>query len=71
LTHTHLDHFDDSARAIIPPATPFLHQPADTDQLTSEGFTALFSVDKAPTRWNGIELVRTEAQHGGQVRDLL
>lgn len=63
ITHTHRDHFDDAAAALVPKHLPLLGQPQDEAKFTGLGFTAVGAVQDA-RRWAGIELHRTGGQHG-------
>jgi L-ascorbate metabolism protein UlaG (beta-lactamase superfamily) len=65
VTHLHLDHFDRSARELIPPETPVLHQPADRKSLEKHGFTHL---TEAPAgghvAWLGLDVTPVAGEHG-------
>lgn len=63
LTHTHRDHFDDAAAEKLPKNIPILCQPADKVKLMDLGFEIVIPVEKE-TLWQGIEISRTEGQHG-------
>lgn len=63
VTHCHPDHFDQAASDLLDKSITLFHQPADTTYFKKEQFkNATAIVDK--TVWNGIEIIRVEAQHG-------
>ncbi|MCB2407456.1 MBL fold metallo-hydrolase [Hymenobacter lucidus] len=63
LTHTHLDHWDDVARELLPKDLPILCQPADVAALQAAGFTQVRPID-TELEWEGIRFYRTGGQHG-------
>ena len=63
LTHTHRDHFDDTAAKLLPKNIPMFCQPEDETKLLSYGFTDVRSVHDSYT-WNNIVLNRTTGKHG-------
>ena len=63
VTHTHRDHFDDAAAAVVPKSLPLFCQPEDAAKFRSLGFTGAQPVATA-IRWEGIEFHRTGGRHG-------
>jgi L-ascorbate metabolism protein UlaG (beta-lactamase superfamily) len=63
VTHTHNDHWDGSARDLIPKQTPILCQPEDEDKIRTAGFRQVKPVDD-DLEWRGLRLTRTGGQHG-------
>ena len=63
VTHTHRDHFDDAAAALVPKSLPLFCQPEDEAKFRSLGFTGAQPVATV-IRWEGIEFHRTEGRHG-------
>jgi L-ascorbate metabolism protein UlaG (beta-lactamase superfamily) len=63
LTHSHRDHFDDSALELIPRHIPIFCQPEDVEKLQNLKFTKINMVEQE-VDWNGIHLTRTGGQHG-------
>jgi L-ascorbate metabolism protein UlaG (beta-lactamase superfamily) len=63
VTHTHSDHWDGSAAALIRKNLPLFGQPEDEDKFRQQGFSNVQSVTK-PAAWKDIEIVRTGGQHG-------
>lgn len=64
VTHTHLDHWDDAAIALIPKRMPiFVQNECDRSLLYQQGFTHLTVIGEA-TYIGDIQLTRTEGQHG-------
>lgn len=63
VTHTHLDHFDDAATALLPHSCLLFGQPADEARILKAGFTNLQVIDES-YKWNGITITRTAGQHG-------
>ncbi|GBG55313.1 UPF0173 protein YddR [Sporomusaceae bacterium FL31] len=63
LTHTHRDHFDDQAAAILPKHVPVFCQPEDQAKLQELGFTGVTSITDRYL-WQGIQFFRTGGQHG-------
>lgn len=69
LTHTHRDHWDDTAIRLLPPTMPIFCQPEDSLKIIDDGFKNVTPVNDTLT-WNGIELTRTSAKHGvGEMAD--
>jgi len=63
ITHTHRDHFDDAAAALVPKHLPLIGQPEDAAKFRGLGFTRVHPVTDV-LRWEGIEVHRTGGQHG-------
>ncbi|MFC3338714.1 MBL fold metallo-hydrolase [Paracandidimonas soli] len=64
VTHTHLDHWDDAAQALVPKEIPLYTQnDADAGLIRSQGFTNVRVLsDKA--EFGGVTLNKTGGQHG-------
>lgn len=64
VTHDHLDHWDDTAKQIIPKNKPLFVQ-NERDQMTiqASGFTDVRLLG-SNTQFNGISLIKTAGQHG-------
>lgn len=64
VTHTHLDHWDDAAQALLPKDIPlFTQHEADAELIRSQGFTDVrILADTA--EFGGVTLSRTGGQHG-------
>jgi L-ascorbate metabolism protein UlaG (beta-lactamase superfamily) len=63
LTHTHHDHFDETAIEKLPKDKPIICQPEDEDNLQRLGFLKVYSVTDE-LYWQGITINRTSGQHG-------
>ena len=64
LTHTHLDHWDDKAREILPKDIPFFVQNADDARtIREQGFKNVMVVGKN-TPFKNVRISRTLGQHG-------
>jgi L-ascorbate metabolism protein UlaG (beta-lactamase superfamily) len=63
VTHTHRDHFDDVAAALVPKDLPVFCQPEDEGKLRAFGFADARPVADV-VRWEGIEIRRTGGRHG-------
>lgn len=63
VTHTHRDHFDHIAAALLPKNIPVLCQPEDEVKLQDYGFTNICPV-KDTYVWNDIRFNRTKGKHG-------
>jgi L-ascorbate metabolism protein UlaG (beta-lactamase superfamily) len=71
VTHTHSDHWDETAAALIPKHLPFFGQIEDEPKFRSAGFTSVKAVQNE-VEWNGIRIVRTGGQHGtGDIAKML
>ncbi|GAA0588005.1 MBL fold metallo-hydrolase [Halomonas salifodinae] len=64
VTHTHLDHWDDAAQALLPKDIPlFAQHEADAELMRSQGFTDVRLLDGS-AEFGGVSLHRTGGQHG-------
>lgn len=63
ISHLHVDHFDDTAVALLPKDLPILCQPGDEEKIKEKGFTAVTPITHSLT-WQGITFTRTPGQHG-------
>lgn len=63
LTHTHRDHWDASAQAVLPKHIPLLCQPEDRETLEQAGFSQVIPVIDRLT-WHELQIARTGGQHG-------
>ena len=63
VTHTHSDHWDGAATALVPKDLTLLIQPPDAAKFAGWGFSAVQSVADSVT-WQGIRISRTGGQHG-------
>ncbi len=63
VTHTHRDHWDASAQAMLQKHLPLLCQPEDQEALEQAGFSQVLPVTEHLT-WRGLQIDRTEGQHG-------
>jgi L-ascorbate metabolism protein UlaG (beta-lactamase superfamily) len=63
VTHTHADHWDAAATALVPKDARLLIQPPDAEKFAQRGFTNVQAIETS-TAWNGITIVRTGGQHG-------
>jgi L-ascorbate metabolism protein UlaG (beta-lactamase superfamily) len=69
LTHSHRDHLDDVAVALLPKDITFFCQPEDATRLRDLGFTNVTPVDHALT-WKDTHFIRTFGMHGsGELAD--
>ncbi|AEI46406.1 MBL fold metallo-hydrolase [Paenibacillus mucilaginosus] len=71
LTHVHFDHFDQTAKNVLPKDIPLFCQPADRKQAESCGFRSVHPIEDAQ-EWCGITFKRIRGQHAkGIVSKLL
>jgi L-ascorbate metabolism protein UlaG (beta-lactamase superfamily) len=63
VTHLHSDHFDATARRLLPPELPLLCQPHDGDALREGGARDVRPVADE-LEWEGVRIIRTEGRHG-------
>jgi L-ascorbate metabolism protein UlaG (beta-lactamase superfamily) len=63
VTHLHGDHFDATARRLLPKGIAVLCQPPDADRLRGDGFTDVRPVDRELTL-HGLRVARTGGEHG-------
>lgn len=65
VTHTHLDHWDDAAQALIPHDKPvFVQHEADAELIRSQGFTCVSVLGDENAFPAGITVYKTDGQHG-------
>jgi L-ascorbate metabolism protein UlaG (beta-lactamase superfamily) len=71
VSHDHPDHFDNTAREVLPKTVPVFCQPQDQARMTEAGFTSVIAVE-TDTTWEGITITRTDGRHGsGKVLDFI
>lgn len=63
LSHTHQDHWDATARELIPHETPIFCQPHDAERLHAEGFIDARPVH-ADAKLEELLIARTDGRHG-------
>lgn len=63
VTHTHSDHWDQTAEAILDKHLPVLVQPEDEARMRGHGFLQAQPVNRF-INWHGIQISRLPAQHG-------
>jgi len=63
VTHTHSDHFDDTATKLLSRNIPIFCQPEDEIKLQSYGFTDVHPINTTYI-WNDITFNRTNGRHG-------
>lgn len=63
VTHTHIDHFDDVARSLLPKDIQIFCQPADQPNFIAAGFQRIEPVEES-VAWEGLTIKRTGGQHG-------
>ena len=63
VTHTHQDHWDASAEAMLLKNLPLLCQPEDQSKFEQAGFTQALPVSEH-LAWKGLQIARTGGQHG-------
>lgn len=63
VTHTHSDHWDETAARLLPKDIPLFGQIEDEQKFRGLGFARVQSVTSS-AMWNGIEITRTGGQHG-------
>ena len=64
VTHTHLDHWDDAAQALLPKGLPlFVQNDSDAEIIRKQGFTDV-RVLKTHAEFGGVTLTRTGGRHG-------
>lgn len=70
VTHTHEDHFDETAAQRIATATPVLCQPVNADELSQHGFPDVRAVDDEAAI-EQVAVSRTGGRHGhGEITEL-
>jgi L-ascorbate metabolism protein UlaG (beta-lactamase superfamily) len=71
VTHLHQDHFDDTARRLLPRDVPIVCQPEDAERLRGDGFADVRPVEDAATLGD-IAISRTGGCHGtGEVGEAM
>jgi len=63
VTHTHRDHWDTAAQALLPKEIPVFCQPGNEKEIAKQGFSNAIPVDNSLV-WKNIRLYRTHGQHG-------
>ena len=63
VTHTHRDHWDDTAIQLVPKDLPLLCQPEDLQKMEAVHFVNASAVHDTK-HWSDINVQRTPAQHG-------
>jgi L-ascorbate metabolism protein UlaG (beta-lactamase superfamily) len=63
VTHTHPDHWDVTARQLLPKHLPIFCQPEDEALIRSQGFEQVIAVPDQ-VQWEGLRIYRTGGQHG-------
>ena len=64
VTHSHFDHFDGRAAALISKEVPFFCQPGDRARIKRKGFLRVVEVTDKASGPGGLELFRTRGRHG-------
>ena len=71
VTHTHSDHWDEAAQALLPKNLDIYCQPEDEEKIHSSGFVAVRPVESVADI-NHIQIRRTGGQHGsGEIGRLM
>jgi len=71
VTHTHGDHWDETAQALLPRALDIYCQPEDEEKIRAEGFAAVRPVE-SEGNLDHIQIWRTGGQHGsGEIGRLM
>ena len=63
VTHLHQDHFDDTARRLLPKDKPLLCQPEDAERLRADGFADVRPLEDEATL-SELRIARTGGCHG-------
>lgn len=63
VTHTHRDHWDARAIALLPKDLPILCQPESAQEIGAAGFSSVVSV-ASRLQWRDLELARIGGHHG-------
>lgn len=63
VTHTHRDHWDASAEAMLSKHLPLISQPEDQNMLEQASFSQVLPVTEHLV-WRGLQIDRTGGQHG-------
>jgi L-ascorbate metabolism protein UlaG (beta-lactamase superfamily) len=71
VTHTHSDHWDETAAKLIAKDLPLFCQVEDESKFRAAGFSAVRPVQNE-SDWNGIQITRTSGHHGtGEIAKML
>lgn len=71
ISHLHSDHFDQSAKNILPSDLTIICQPIDVEELIMQGFQKAMGVANELT-WKTITITRIDGRHGtGKVQELM
>lgn len=69
VTHTHRDHFDDTAADELDGDLPLFCQPEDAEEIREQGFTDVRPVETTAS-FGPVEFTRTDGRHGqGELAD--
>ena len=63
VSHLHIDHFDPMAQEVLPKDLQIFCQPGDEPMIESVGFKNVKVLEDS-VNWEGIEVIRTQGQHG-------
>ena len=63
VSHLHPDHFDETARNLLPKDLPLLVQPGDEQAFQEAGFKNIHSLNDH-FEWEGLSFTRTTGEHG-------
>ena len=63
ISHLHSDHFDPSARELLPKMIEVICQPGDENEIAASGFEKITPITTSINR-NGIRITQTACQHG-------
>jgi L-ascorbate metabolism protein UlaG (beta-lactamase superfamily) len=71
LTHLHNDHWDATAKELLPKDIPLFCQAGDEDKIREAGFTNITPIQDT-VNWQGLTINRTSGQHGtGEIGTLM
>jgi L-ascorbate metabolism protein UlaG (beta-lactamase superfamily) len=71
ISHLHPDHFDDSAKSLIPKNIPVFCQPGDSESIIQAGFQEVTEINNTVTV-SGINIHRTAGMHGtGKIETIM
>lgn len=69
VTHTHPDHWDVTAKELLPKGIPLFTQPASLAEIQTAGFTQAQAIE-THMHWQGIDIYRTCGRHGtGEIEE--
>ncbi|MCX7748751.1 MAG: MBL fold metallo-hydrolase [Clostridia bacterium] len=63
ITHTHSDHYDATAKSLLPKSIPLFCQPEDQNKLAADGFLNIIPVNP-DFDWKELRFTRTRGRHG-------